>query len=552
MHSLQGSARGFAAGPAAAAAATPPPRASARAAAHAGGAEWQSQPSSNSCRRQLLSCPIAGSRAAAARQRLAQPPRRPRGPAPPRSTPSPEPPSSGGSSSTSAGGPLLTVGAASAQGPRPSMEDAVRIEASGLPGGFTYAAVFDGHGGGLSSLWLQEYLFPAVAACVDAAWSTAGGAPGDAEDDASLLRPGSAAEGGSGSGGEDWRAPAGLVDKDMVPGLRWPAAPRAALTEVFREVDGRLIEHLKGGCVVAVVGSGPGMPRRRPRLVRSRARRAEEGGGQAGAAACLPWPPPPPRPPPPPPGPRRPLAPLAPPSPSGIRHRGDGRLGVNGPRRTAPPQPRHLRVAGRLPRGRVPRRRRGARDAAAPGVRLRHGRIGGCGGTAGAGTARISHGTATPSLWLPWNAFSAHAPPTHPAAASARPALPQPPPPELERVESTGAWVVDGRVCNVLAVSRAFGDPEFKVGGAARGWGGPGGGSRGPWGQRHCVRLQPRPQMVLAPHSPRPTRALCTAHASRPAHPRSHPQPPHTPRVQGDGLRVLLREGANKGMWPQR
>ena len=33
---------------------------------------------------------------------------------------------------------------------------------------------------------------------------------------------------------------------------------------------------------------------------------------------------------------------------------------------------------------------------------------------------------------------------------------------ELERVESTGAWVVDGRVCNVLAVSRAFGDPEFK------------------------------------------------------------------------------------------
>lgn len=29
--------------------------------------------------------------------------------------------------------------------------------------------------------------------------------------------------------------------------------------------------------------------------------------------------------------------------------------------------------------------------------------------------------------------------------------------PELARVESTGAWVIDGRVCNVLAVSRAFG-----------------------------------------------------------------------------------------------
>ncbi len=36
-------------------------------------------------------------------------------------------------------------------------------------------------------------------------------------------------------------------------------------------------------------------------------------------------------------------------------------------------------------------------------------------------------------------------------------------PPEVERVESTGGWVEDGRVCNVLAVSRALGDPEFKV-----------------------------------------------------------------------------------------
>lgn len=26
----------------------------------------------------------------------------------------------------------------------------------------------------------------------------------------------------------------------------------------------------------------------------------------------------------------------------------------------------------------------------------------------------------------------------------------------------TGGWVDDGRVCGVLAVSRAFGDPEFK------------------------------------------------------------------------------------------
>lgn len=33
---------------------------------------------------------------------------------------------------------------------------------------------------------------------------------------------------------------------------------------------------------------------------------------------------------------------------------------------------------------------------------------------------------------------------------------------ETERIESAGGWVEDGRVCGVLAVSRAFGDPEFK------------------------------------------------------------------------------------------
>lgn len=33
---------------------------------------------------------------------------------------------------------------------------------------------------------------------------------------------------------------------------------------------------------------------------------------------------------------------------------------------------------------------------------------------------------------------------------------------EIERVEAAGGWIIDGRVCNVLAVSRAFGDPEFK------------------------------------------------------------------------------------------
>lgn len=33
---------------------------------------------------------------------------------------------------------------------------------------------------------------------------------------------------------------------------------------------------------------------------------------------------------------------------------------------------------------------------------------------------------------------------------------------EIERVQSTGGWIDDGRVCDILAVSRAFGDTEFK------------------------------------------------------------------------------------------
>lgn len=39
---------------------------------------------------------------------------------------------------------------------------------------------------------------------------------------------------------------------------------------------------------------------------------------------------------------------------------------------------------------------------------------------------------------------------------------------EVARVKSTGGWVYDGRVCNVLAVSRAFGDWEFKGKGLKR------------------------------------------------------------------------------------
>lgn len=34
---------------------------------------------------------------------------------------------------------------------------------------------------------------------------------------------------------------------------------------------------------------------------------------------------------------------------------------------------------------------------------------------------------------------------------------------EVKRVKAAGGWIHDGRVCNILAVSRAFGDWEFKV-----------------------------------------------------------------------------------------
>ena len=37
---------------------------------------------------------------------------------------------------------------------------------------------------------------------------------------------------------------------------------------------------------------------------------------------------------------------------------------------------------------------------------------------------------------------------------------------EVHRVEEVGGWIEDGRVCDVIAVSRAFGDKEFKGDGA--------------------------------------------------------------------------------------
>ena len=34
---------------------------------------------------------------------------------------------------------------------------------------------------------------------------------------------------------------------------------------------------------------------------------------------------------------------------------------------------------------------------------------------------------------------------------------------EIDRITAAGGWINDGRVLGILAVSRAFGDMEFKV-----------------------------------------------------------------------------------------
>ena len=39
---------------------------------------------------------------------------------------------------------------------------------------------------------------------------------------------------------------------------------------------------------------------------------------------------------------------------------------------------------------------------------------------------------------------------------------------EIERVKAAGGWVEDERVCDILAVSRAFGDADFKEPGLQR------------------------------------------------------------------------------------
>lgn len=139
----------------------------------------------------------------------------------------------------------------------------------------------DGHGGTLSSQWLQTHLFDAVAARVDASLLL--------EDPPEVTRPltsdcdlsdpsdghptsdGNADKSDEAGGQEGrprdmgsyeevggWGAPGGVSSSlgagALLPGVRWPARARRVLSEVFHEVDGRLIEYLK--CEVVGWGGG--------------------------------------------------------------------------------------------------------------------------------------------------------------------------------------------------------------------------------------------------------------------------------------------------------
>ncbi|GBF89584.1 hypothetical protein Rsub_02302 [Raphidocelis subcapitata] len=121
----------------------------------------------------------------------------------------------------------LEFGSNTVQGPRPTQEDRLRVE-HGLPGGFTYAAVMDGHGGALSVEWLYDELYASVAAAVDPSFLEDG--PEQPPSDAL----------GSGTGGGTPAA------RQLLKGVRWPAQAGRALSEVFRDADRRLLEFIRG------------------------------------------------------------------------------------------------------------------------------------------------------------------------------------------------------------------------------------------------------------------------------------------------------------------
>lgn len=113
------------------------------------------------------------------------------------------------------------------------------------------AAVFDGHGGTLSSDWLRDNLLSYIAPRVDESLLTA------ADDDpAASSPPPPSGSGRSGSGSDDdaggdearWRAAA--LAAELIPGVRWPRRAREAMTAAFKEADAELIRHLKSECVI--------------------------------------------------------------------------------------------------------------------------------------------------------------------------------------------------------------------------------------------------------------------------------------------------------------
>ncbi|GBF92360.1 phosphatase 2C [Raphidocelis subcapitata] len=130
----------------------------------------------------------------------------------------------------------IDIGVASVVGPRPTQEDAyLVVEADPrLPPGTVLAAVFDGHGGSLSSAWLKKELYPFL---VPAALPAAAAALHSPDDDC----------GGSPEGDDAaaWRAPPGVIEGTLAKGVRSPRGAAAAMAAAFREADAALIDHLK-------------------------------------------------------------------------------------------------------------------------------------------------------------------------------------------------------------------------------------------------------------------------------------------------------------------
>ncbi len=110
-------------------------------------------------------------------------------------------------------GTLLSWGSATAQGPRPTMEDELTL-AVDAKAGITYAAVFDGHGGDASAAWLVQHLMDDVLRAVV---------------DKRLLM----------------REPDAAPDPAR-PGVSRSARLSTLLSRVFAAADQRLIQHLVG------------------------------------------------------------------------------------------------------------------------------------------------------------------------------------------------------------------------------------------------------------------------------------------------------------------